>query len=77
MGFVIIEILYNLNCHITTIPVLRGKDLFNLCWVLDKAETVIAFKVIDSSPVLPEVYGWANFDKWVLKFTSEHFEKSR
>ena len=70
--FVIVEVVFNGSSPITY-PVAIDKPLFELCMVLSKSEDVVAYRVIDGHPVLPDNYGWGKFNKWVLKFEEEHF----
>lgn len=76
MKFVTIEVLYNSpNNNRSNYPVISS-DLYNLVSCLDSSENVIAFKVIDTQPVMPNYFGYAPFiawKKWVLKFEKEYF----
>lgn len=52
-------------------------SLFNLLWVFDQADFVIAFEVSkDGVKMTNKDFGWGSFKKWVSEFTKEHFEKT-
>jgi hypothetical protein len=74
MDFILIEIIFKYRHNLVTIPVVRSEGLFCVLNCLDYSDAVIAYKVIDSQPVLPKHFGYGpDWKKWVLSFTHEHF----
>ena len=51
-------------------------SLFNLTWILDNSNDVVAFEVSENGKnVNPQHYGWGPFTKWVTEFTQEMWNK--
>ncbi len=74
MEFVLIEVIFRYEYRLVTLPVVSNEGLFCVLNCLENSDKVVAFKVIDTQPVLPKHFGYgADWNKWVMTFTQAHF----